>query len=171
MRSTAKRTAILGVLAALTAGCSLNSSALSTGSLFGASKPKAPTPETSQDRLLQVATTSARAQRCGYVFDPNGVRTQYLAAEAAQGNNPDQLARIEKSYDFTFAKVAKDAAGDEGYCDDAKTAVIKRDLGKVLAGDFSSPASIVKPDIGIGWGKGPDEKLDREKLFNPDPRR
>lgn len=154
--------------------CSSGNAGLSTGTLLGGSAPAAaPTAavETITDRALHVGATTARAQRCGYVFDPGSVRQGFLAAETQQGTAPDQVAKAEKSYDFTVASVGKSIAGEADYCDEAKTASIKRDLNQVLAGDFSAPAKKALPPS-TGWWGGPTraEPLDREKIFNPAPR-
>jgi hypothetical protein len=162
------RTACFG-LAVTLAACSSGSS-FSTGTLLGggdAAKASAPPPETPTDRAVHVGTTTARAQRCGYVFDPATVRQGYLAFEAQQGLAPDVLAKTEKSYDYTVASISKNIANNEDYCSEAQTAVIKRDLGQVLAGDYSSPAKKVQANV--GWWTPPKatQPMDREKIFNP----
>ncbi len=144
------------------------SSALTTGTLLGGStvevKQKSPA-ELATERSLHVASTSAKAARCGYVFDPAGVRTTYLAYEAQQGTAPDLVARAEKSYDFAHGSISKSIAGQEGYCTDDLTVVIKRDLNNVLAGNFAPPAA--KPGVDVGLTASTTAPIDREKLFHP----
>ncbi|MGE0765366.1 MAG: hypothetical protein AB7L90_02785 [Hyphomicrobiaceae bacterium] len=159
------------VALALALGACSSGNALTTASFFGSSKEKAaapaPTPESMIDRVVHVGTTSARAQRCGYVFDPAALRQSYLAFESQQGNTPEQLARAEKSYDYTFASVAKASAADADYCSETKTADIKRDLNRALAGDYST--SIRKPAANVGWWtpQHSEKPMNREEVFNP----
>lgn len=164
-------TAGVGLAVAL-AACS-SGNPLTTSTLLGGSTAKAPAtpaPETPTDRAIHVGTTSARAQRCGYVFDPAGVRHGYLAFESQQGLAAEALAKAEKSYDFTVASIAKNIASNEDYCTEAQTAVIKRDLTQILAGNYASPDKKVMPNV--GWWTPPraGEKMDREKIFNPTQR-
>jgi hypothetical protein len=88
-------------------------------------------------RPIAVAWTSARARRCGFYFDGARLRTSYLAYEAGQGNSREKLAEIEKSYDTTFKVISDKVAGDAGYCSDRKSAEIKADLQRHLAGDYT----------------------------------
>lgn len=155
---------------ALALGACGSGTGLTTGTLLGggsASAPVAAPAETATDRALHVATTSARAQRCGYVFDPGSVRQGYLAFEAQQGGAPDQVAKAEKSYDYTLASISNTIAGKEDYCSDAQTAIIKRDLTQVLAGDYSAPRK--KPEADVGWWTAPKSTapMDRDKIFDP----
>jgi hypothetical protein len=153
--------------AALLGAC--GSSALTTGTLLGGgpAKPKVKSPaEQATDRALHVASTSAKASRCGYVFDPSGVRASYLAYEAQQGTPPEIIARAEKSYDFAHGSIAKSIAGQEDYCSEDQTAVIKRDLTGVLAGSFSPPEK--KPEVDVGISASTNQPIDRERLFNPE---
>jgi hypothetical protein len=175
MTATARmalRTACFALVVAL--GACSSGNPFTTGTLLGggnaANTPAAPPPETPTDRTVHVGTTSARAQRCGYVFDPAAVRQGYLAFEAQQGLAPDVLANAEKSYDYTVASISKTIAANEDYCSDAQTAVIKRDLAQVLAGDYSSPNKKVMPNV--GWWTPPKaaQPMDREKIFNPTQR-
>ena len=90
-------------------------------------------------RPFAVAWTSARAQRCGFNFDPGKLRGSYLAYEARQ-SPPDQLAKAEKTYNSTYKVIRANAGADPDYCTDSKSAEIKKDLTRHLAGDF-------KPDL------------------------
>jgi hypothetical protein len=163
---------LAGIAVALVLGACSSGNALTTGTLFGGSQEKkaepAPRPETMTDRVVHVGTTAARAQRCGYVFDPAALRQSYLAFEGQQsGGAPDQVAKAEKSYDYTFASVMKSAAGDPDYCSEDRTASIKRDLSKVLAGDFSTTTR--QPAGNVGWWTPMryEKPMNREEIFNP----
>jgi len=163
---------LAAVAVALALGACSSGSALTTSSLFGGGQEKAAAaapspPETMTDRVVHVGTTAARAQRCGYVFDPVALRQNYLAFESQQGAAPEALAKAEKSYDYTFASVTKAIVGNADYCSDQQTAIIKRDLTKVLAGDFSSPTR--KPAANVGWWspQHTEKPMDREKIFDP----
>ncbi|MEZ5815515.1 MAG: hypothetical protein R3D44_00350 [Hyphomicrobiaceae bacterium] len=158
------------IVVALALGACSSGSGLTTGSLFGGpSKAAAPAlaPETITDRVVYVGTTAARAQRCGYVFDPAALRQSYLSYETQQGATPDAMARAEKSYDYTVLSVTKSIAGDADYCSEEKTSVIKRDLTKVLAGDFSSTTRKPAPNVGWWSPQHSEKPMDREKIFDP----
>ena len=62
---------------------------------------------------MAVAWTSARAQRCGFYFDPAKLRASYLAYEARQ-SPPGQLANVEKTYDTTFKSIRERVGQDRG---------------------------------------------------------
>jgi hypothetical protein len=114
-----------------------------------------------------VAWTSARAQRCGFYFDPAKLRSSYLAFEARQpGADP---AKAEKTYDATFKTIRERAAADPDYCTDTKSAEIKKDLNRHLAGDFkpSFPKPKVAESCGFfGCGASSDEKWDAKKYWD-----
>ena len=84
---------------------------------------------------MVVAWTSARAQRCGFNFDPAKLRASYLAYEARQ-SPPDQLTKAEKAYDTAYKAIRTSVGADPDYCTDGKSAAIKKDLTRHLAGDF-----------------------------------
>jgi hypothetical protein len=158
------------VVMALALGACSSGNALTTGTLLGSNSQKAaapPPPETPTDRALHVATTSARATRCGYVFDPAAVRQSYLAFESQQAGAADQAAKAQQSYDFTLTKVSTAIAGVGDYCSEDMTAAIKRDLTQVLAGNYASPT---RAQANVGWWSANRTvaPLDREKLFKPE---
>jgi hypothetical protein len=138
-------------------GCSGSSSGLSTGSLFGGSSSgtAAPAAEVANpagdptSRAFQVGSTSARAVKCGYNFDPNKLRANFLASEAATVNAAD-IPRVEKVYDTAYSGVAKAVASQADYCSPGKTADIKANLTRHLAGDFT-PAVVKKEPEPAGW--------------------
>ena len=170
---TANARMILGIACtglALTLGACSSGSGLTTGTLLGGTgktEPKPPAPETPTDRALHAGTTTARAQRCGYVFDPAAVRQGFLAYETQQGTAGDALTKAEKSYDYTLASITKAIADDQDYCTDDRTATIKRDLNQVLAGDYSSPSKRLAANVGWWNADRSGDKLDREKIFKP----
>lgn len=137
------------LLAALSAslllsGCGASIPNFTTGSLFGgdAAKPTAAAaPQVSNDptsRAVQVGTTSARALKCGFNFDPVKLRTQFLATESATLTNAEDAAKLSKVYDIGFNGVSKAVASkDESYCTSVKTAKIKDALNRHLAGDYT----------------------------------
>jgi hypothetical protein len=126
------------LVAAGVAGCGGSGSGLLTGATAApADAPGAPKPEDPMVRPFAVAWTSARAQRCGFNFDPTKLRASYLAYEARQ-SPPDQLAKAEKVYDLTFRAIRTSSGADPDYCTDSKSASIKKDLVRHLGGDFKS---------------------------------
>jgi hypothetical protein len=158
------------VLAAapLYAGCSGGASGLLTGSA-AATETDAPgglTNDNPQARPIAVAWTSARAQRCGFHFDPGKLRTSYLAYESKQSGG-EQFAKAEKSYDTTFKVIRERVAGDPDYCTDRKSAEIKADLQRHLAGDFTP--KFAKPKVVescfLYCGDGSSEKWSAEKYW------
>lgn len=144
--------AAAAVVAATLAGC--GSSALTTGSLFGGeSKPKAaPAPRNDPTaRAFQVGAVTARAQKCGFNFDPARLKTNFLAAEVQQGTSADELSKADRLFTVTQNTVAKAIAGDEDYCSDERIAYIRGDLTRHLAGDFTPgrPRDFSKDDVGL----------------------
>ena len=125
------------------AGCSSASSGLTTGSILpGAAKPAA---DPVMERTLQVGATSARAAKCGYNFDPQKLKNNYLAYETGQaGADP---AKTEKMFDATRASVASKITDPGEYCNDEQTAKIKGDLSRHLAGDFNPPPKKVEATL------------------------
>jgi hypothetical protein len=101
-------------------------------------------PEDPLARPIQVGWTSARASYCGFIFDPNQLRADFLAAEERVGTPPDQMQKIEKAYDYTRASVLSSIKNDPGYCTKDRTAAIRRDINRYLAGDFSPTARMAQ---------------------------
>jgi hypothetical protein len=167
-------TLLLLAAAGLVAGCGSGASGLLTGSTPAA----ADTPGTLSDddpaaRPIAVAWTSARAQRCGFYFDAAKLRSSYLAFEAKQ-SGPDQLAKAEKAFDSTFQTIRQRVAAEPEYCTDAKSADIKKDLTRHLAGDFrpNFPKPKVVESCGFfGCGSSSDEKFSSDKFFENQARR
>ncbi len=106
-------------------------------------------PANPTDRAFQVGTVSARATKCGYNFDGPKLKASYMAHEIGLGASNEDMARIEKIYDVAYNGVTKAAADEANYCSERKTAEIKADLARLLAGDFEPPKKAVaakKPD-------------------------
>ena len=149
---------VLYLLAALPlAGCS-SLSGLTTGSLGGGgggearpATPQAPMVVTDPlRRAIKVAETSARAERCGYHFDPTRLRTAYLATEVQQ-NALDAAAtgKLTSTYDLARRVTLHETTSDQGYCTSARTAQIKAALNRHLAGDFVVVDDPKKKDEGL----------------------
>lgn len=161
---------LLGLAAGL-AGCSsTGSDLLTTGSLFGTKAKKsatapAPVVVKPSDRAINVAAVSARAQKCGYYFDPTKLRTTYLASEAQVGTDPATLANLTKIYDYTNGKLLKVLADKEGYCTKDRLREIKASLTRHLAGDFAPPKK--KKQVAAGWFDFQPVDKGKQKL-NPD---
>jgi hypothetical protein len=101
----------------------------------------------SQDPLArptQVGWTSARATHCGFVFSPSKLRADYMASELQAGATPAQMQKIERAYDYTRQSVLTDIKDDQFYCNKARTAAIRRDLNRYLAGDYSPNARMAQ---------------------------
>lgn len=144
---------MLALVALALAGCS-GSSALTTGTLLGESKPAAPVND-APARAFQVGTVSARAVKCGFNFDPAKLKSNYIAYERQQPGTQD-VAKVERMYDVSFNAVAKAVAAEGEYCSEAKTKTIKADLGRHLAGDYTPSPPPPGQDDGLfsGWGGG-----------------
>lgn len=171
----------ISVCAVLLVGCSNTASnLLSTGSLgssgqaqqASATQPAVATPT---DRALQVVATSARAQKCGYRFDPAALRQAYLQSEAARGTDVLAIQKATDSYDFTSVKIAKAIAADATYCSPGRTRTIKTSLSRYLSGDFEAVIKPTKKESMFGWleSDAPQgrEVLDPEAVFDPRARK
>jgi hypothetical protein len=156
------------VVATGLAGCGGSGAGLLTGATAAA--PDAPETLKNDDpqaRPIAVAWTSARAQRCGFHFDPAKLRASYLAYEAGQ-SPPDQLAKLEKTYDSTFKAIRARVGSDPEYCTDYKSADIKKDLTRHLAGDFKPDFPVPKKQETCGFLGCPDgdaDKWDSKKFW------
>jgi hypothetical protein len=97
-------------------------------------------PEDPLARPIQVGWTSARASYCGFVFDPNQLRANFMAAELRAGNTPDQMQKIEHAYDYTHDSVAASIKSDVNYCSKDRVTAIRTDLNRYLGGDYTPSA-------------------------------
>lgn len=164
MLRTPQLIAIVGALALC--GCGKTATnLLNTGSLTSQPKAQAaPAAATPADRAMHVAATSARAQKCGYYFDPAKLRADYLAFESSNGLPAEQLPGVTKLYDFTNAKISTTIAKNDAYCDEVQTGKIKTRLAKYLAGDYSAPPRKRKAPAPSIWDFSPP--VQKEKI-NP----
>jgi hypothetical protein len=105
-----------------------------------AAGPEAPnvSPEDPTARAVQIAWTSARASYCGFIFDPNQLRANYLAFEARAGKTPSEIAKLEHAYNYAHESVTDKIKDDVNYCNKDRTATIRRDLNRYLAGDYTT---------------------------------
>lgn len=159
------RTVVTMTVLAL-AGCSSSDGGVTTGSLSSllpGSKPKQADPVT--DRALQVAATSARASKCGYNFDPAKLKAQYIAYETGQGAPADRVGKI---YDTALASVAGKIGPPDEYCTDERTATIKADLTRHLAGDYA-PSKRSQEGGAFDWlaSKSESRPWRKEETFCP----
>ena len=160
---------LLLVGAGLLASCSNSASGLTTGAAPKGDAPAAIGNDDPMARPVAVAWTSARAQRCGFYFDPARLRSSYLAFEAKQ-NSGELLAKAEKTYDSTFKVISARVSSDPDYCTDKKGKEIKVDLQRHLAGDFAPNLPQPKQLATCGmWGCAPlpqsDEPFNAKKMY------
>ncbi|MGI8724788.1 MAG: hypothetical protein ACR2J1_05430 [Methyloceanibacter sp.] len=95
-------------------------------------------------RPIQVAWTSARASYCGFIFDPGQLRANYLASESRAGTPPAQMQKIERAYDYTRQSVIDTIKDNLSYCNKERTAAIRADLTRYLAGDYAPHAKVAR---------------------------
>jgi hypothetical protein len=167
MKKAALTILLLAGSAAAISGCGSGSS-LTTGSLIGgpaASQPQGPKPVTASDRALYVASNVARAQRCGFYFDPEQVKAGFLASEQQSGAAPDAMQKITREYDFTRQTVLAAAVKDETYCTEGRTREIKAALSRQLAGDFNPPQKRQDVNIGLFEHQKRERPFDGNKVF------
>lgn len=164
---------LLLAAAGLGAGCSSAASGLLTGSTAAAADvPGTTSNDDPAARPIAVAWTSARAQRCGFYFDPGKLRSSYLAYEARQPGA--DVAKAEKTYDSTYRTIRERVAADPDYCTDAKGADIKKDLTRHLAGDFKPdfPRPKVAESCGFfGCGDSEEKKFSADTFWQDQDRR
>ena len=147
------RMAALGCgLAFALAGCAGSGSELTTAGVLGEEKKPGnlAMQSTATGRAIQVGSVAARAVKCGFNFDPAKLKSAFLASEAQAGLGVDELAKTEKVYGVAYSGVAKGVQGDSAYCTDRKSAEIKSDLTRHLAGDFSPPRRARRPTTASG---------------------
>jgi hypothetical protein len=100
-------------------------------------EPPAVSPEDPTARAVQIAWTAARASYCGFIFDPNQLRANYLASEARAGKTPAEIAKLEQAYDYAHDSVTDTIKDDVYYCNKNRTTMIGNDLNRYLAGDYT----------------------------------
>jgi hypothetical protein len=161
--------------AALLAACSNSNSPqsnLSTASILGEA-PAAATGErpgiSKTDPMakpVQVAWTSARAQKCGFNFDPAKLKANYISSEQRGGADAARMTNVDKTYDMTVTKIKSTITDSEAYCSDKRSAAIKADLTRHLAGNYEpnfpedkkTPATTLLSTYDPGGSKKMDSK-------------
>ena len=106
---------------------------------------------------------SARAQRCGFVFEPEQLKQGWLASESQAGTPPDQIQNVTREYDYTRTTVFNAIARDDGYCTEGRAREVKGHLTRHLAGDYT----IVAKREGGGFLDTANQGRTRE-VFNPE---
>jgi hypothetical protein len=170
----------LVIAAALAGGCNNGTPAagISTASLLDG-KSSAGTgdggslasikPDDPKAKAVQVAWTAARAQKCGYNFDAAKLKANYLASEAKAGTAQPQIAEFDKAYDTTFTTVTTNIKADDTYCSERKTAAIKADLQRHLAGNYTPNLPKEKQVAGGFWDSlssdSKPEKFDQKNFW------
>ena len=132
------------ILAAPLSGCSTIDSVRKKDGATTEAEARSVTPEDPLARPIQVGWTSARASHCGFVFNPSQLRSNFLAAEAQAGATPEQMQKIERAYDYTLESVTATIEDDLRYCNKERTAAIRRDLNRYLAGDYTPSARLAQ---------------------------
>lgn len=95
-------------------------------------------------RPTQVAWTSARASRCGFIFSPEQLRANFLASESRFGYPPAEMQKIQKAYDYTRESVLDQIDKDPAYCNKERLDAIRVDLNRYLAGDYRAIARMAR---------------------------
>ncbi len=101
-------------------------------------------PSDPKARPVQVAWTSARASHCGFIFSPEQLRSNYLAAEAATGLSELEMQKIAEAYDYTRQSTLETIQDNAGYCNKERTAAIRQDLNRYLAGNYAPAAKLAR---------------------------
>lgn len=114
---------------------------------------------------MHAAFTAAEVGKCGYNVDAGKLRAGYLAYESTQGLDANEVAALEQIYDSIRARTATGISKPEEYCTDERTDLIKKQLTKQLAGDYSAPPK--KPEVPWLTAGPSSNKLDRAKVFDP----
>lgn len=139
-----RRGALLSLLALglALAGCGTVSSVTGTGQDGVGTDKEARfiKPEDPMARPVQVAWTAARAKHCGFMFDPETLKANYLADEARKGADQNQMQKIAKAYDYTYTSLMETISADPTYCNRQRIAAIRVDLQRYLAGDYAPTA-------------------------------
>ena len=133
-----------GAALTLTAGCGTIGSSRNKEGASTDIEARSVKPEDPLARPIQVAWTSARASHCGFVFDPGQLRANYLASESRAGIPPNQMQKIERAYDYTRQSVYDTIKDNPAYCNKERTAAIRADLNRYLAGNYAPDARLAR---------------------------
>jgi hypothetical protein len=143
-RRIARLLAGVFLLAALTACGTMDRMRGTQGGAKTELEARSVAPQDPLARPIQVAWTSARASHCGFVFNPDQLRSNFMAAEARGGASPEQMQKIEHAYDYTLQSVAATIKDNLNYCNKDRTAAIRRDLNRYLSGDYTPSARMAQ---------------------------
>lgn len=130
------------VLAGLVAAC--GGATKSIGSVSNDKEAMSVRPEDPLARPVQVGWNSARASYCGFVFNPDQLRSSFLASEAQRGATPDQMQKVTQAFDYSRDATYRTIKDNPGYCTKERTTAIRKDLNRYLAGDFSPNAKAAR---------------------------
>jgi hypothetical protein len=136
--------AIAGLSLVACSNADTSKSGLSTASILGESPAGASgdrpgiTRDDPMAQPVQVAWTSARAQKCGFNFDPAKLKANYMAAEQRAGADAARMGQIDKTYEMTVTRIKATIPAADSYCTDRQAQLIKADLNRHLAGDYSA---------------------------------
>lgn len=154
-------------LAACGSGGGLTTSSIGGGSSgAGAGQIPPPKPITASDRAVHTGATIARAQRCGFYFNPDEVRANYIASETQAGTPPDAVQKATTELDKTRQALIATIAKEEGYCTEGRNREVKASLTRQLAGDFSPPQA--RQTVNVGWfdHQKREATMDGQKVFD-----
>jgi len=161
---------VTGLTLSLTACGSLKVPGLSNDTV-SAQQELAPPPDDPIERAVHVGATSARAQKCGYYFDPSQLKANFLTSETNRTPLPGMQGKLENAYNFSHNKITASIANAENYCTPDQTSKIKNNLTRYLAGDFSLPQ---KKQTATGGGffetyadDEKQEKFSSETFYDP----
>ncbi len=176
-RITSLRTlGLIGATLFLTGCGSLKLPSLSTGSIGSGSQnataaAPAVKPDDPVERAVQVGATIARAQKCGYYFDPAQLKANYLAAENVRYPAPDVQQKVQTGLEYARIRVSRSIASVDGFCSAARTEKIKKNLTRYLAGDYTAEVKKVTKEAGLldGLTDAPvkEEKFNRDRIYDP----
>lgn len=163
---------LCGALALALAACgSAGKSALTTASV----KSKPQNVNTPSARATQVGWTSARAVKCGFYFDPERLRAQYIAFEQQNGLAGNDLKRVELTYKISEKTIQQKLKDNADYCKKPIVVAIQKDLQRHLGGDYTpaprKPKKVVAKRPWFQWGSAATEKFDRRRAFDPKGKR
>jgi hypothetical protein len=91
-------------------------------------------------RVSQVAWTTARAKKCGFVLDRPKLKASYLGFEASQTTDTAALTKLDRAFDAAEGVLAARMADKPDYCRSAVVEEVRADLARYLAGDFTARA-------------------------------
>jgi hypothetical protein len=171
---------VLAAISLLAVGASACSNAdstaksgLSTASILGEAPPgtSADRPGITRDdpmaRPVQVAWTAARAEKCGFNFNPGKLKADYIAFEQRGGADAARLGQIDKTYDTTVTKIKSTIGAADAYCTEKTANVIKADLQRHMRGDYEANFPEDKRIAeGNFWSKATDQT--KQDTFNRD---